>query len=112
MTGTERQKLALLITQKLADLAAEDALGQEGQAVVTLDQQAVGRLSRMDALQSQAMSQATQARRSAQKSRLLAARQRLNDADFGECQECGELIAPKRLEFDPAVTLCIGCASN
>ena len=42
----------------MAEIAAEDALGQDGQSVVELDQQAVGRLSRMDALQNQAMAKA------------------------------------------------------
>ena len=49
-----------LIAQMLAELDREDARGQDGQSVVTLDQQAVGRLSRMDALQSQAMAKAQQ----------------------------------------------------
>ena len=47
------------IVGKLADLAAQDDLGAEGQKTVILDQQSVGRLSRMDALQGQAMAQAT-----------------------------------------------------
>ena len=45
----------------LADLEEQNSLGADGQAIVTLDQQSVGRLSRMDALQGQAMAKATAA---------------------------------------------------
>ena len=49
----------------LSKLQDDDTRGQSGQATVELDQQAIGRLSRMDALQNQAMAKATQARRQA-----------------------------------------------
>lgn len=100
------------IEDLLAVLDAEDALGQEAQAVVTLDQQAVGRLSRQDALLSQSMAKATQARRNAQRAGLTAALKRLHDGDFGYCEECGDRIALKRLDADPTVTRCFSCASG
>lgn len=101
-----------LIHERLAALEQEDALGRGGQAVVTLDQQAVGRLSRQDALLSQSMAKATQVRRHAQRVGLVAALGRLDSSDFGYCDDCGEKIALKRLEFDPTVTRCISCASG
>ncbi|MDJ0827177.1 MAG: TraR/DksA family transcriptional regulator [Rhodobacter sp.] len=100
-------------TQLLAELAAldnEDTLGRDGQKTVELDQQSVGRLSRMDALQQQAMAKATQARRGQARSRIEAALARIDDGDFGYCAECGEDIAPKRLDLDPAVPTCVNCA--
>ena len=54
-----------LLNERLKALDAEDAAGQDAQKTVELDQQAVGRLSRMDALQNQAMAQATARRRGA-----------------------------------------------
>jgi DnaK suppressor protein len=56
-------KYKKLIELQLQELTAEDELGQSSQRTVELDQQSVGRLSRMDALQSQAMAQAQQRRR-------------------------------------------------
>lgn len=94
----------------LAALDAEDALGAEGRKTVELDQQSVGRLSRMDALQGQAMAKATQARRAASRVRIKAVLGRIDEGDFGYCTECGEAIAPKRLELDPTVPTCISCA--
>ncbi|MDO6522234.1 TraR/DksA C4-type zinc finger protein [Shimia thalassica] len=110
MNEIERTHFRVLILDKLSSLEEENRLGLEGQSVVTLDQQAVGRLSRMDALQSQAMAKAQQTRRDLQLKGLHKALQRLADGDFGYCDDCGEDIARKRLDFDPSVTRCINCA--
>lgn len=110
MNDTELASFRTLIETRLAELAAEDDLGQSGQATVTLDQQAVGRLSRMDALQIQAMAKATGARRQAQRTRLLAALSRMEDGEYGFCEDCGEEIAPARLRLDPSAQLCVACA--
>ncbi|MBW4984830.1 TraR/DksA C4-type zinc finger protein [Mameliella sp. CS4] len=93
-------------------LDEEDALGRDGQSTVELDQQAVGRLSRQDALLNQSMAKATQARRDAQRRALNAALARIEDGDFGYCGDCGEEIAVKRLELDPTARRCISCASG
>lgn len=89
-----------------------DDLGRDAQATVTLDQQSVGRLSRQDALLSQSMARATQARRDIDRRRIGAALRRISEGDYGFCAECGEEIARKRLEFDPAAPLCLDCASG
>jgi len=92
------------------ELTAVAATGEASSQVVELDQAKVGRLSRMDALQAQAMSKAS-GRRREQKMRLVAqALQRLDSGDYGDCRACDEPIDRKRLQFDPTVTLCIDCA--
>lgn len=78
--------------------------------VVELDQTTQGRLSRMDALQGQAMAQEVARRRDAEIKRIDAALQRIEDSDYGQCVSCGEDIQPKRLDFDPSVPNCINCA--
>ena len=40
-----------------------------------------------------------------------AALQRLQDADFGQCTDCGGAIAFDRLRLSPQVTRCISCQS-
>lgn len=35
---------------------------------------------------------------------------RLEEGEYGYCQDCGEDIAPKRLQLDPAASKCISCA--
>ncbi len=110
MNEREIARLRERLLEDLAGLEAEDRLGAEAQGTVTLDQQAVGRLSRMDALQGQAMARATQERRNLQKRRIAAALARIGDGEFGWCVECGEAIAPRRLELDPCAATCINCA--
>ena len=104
------------VRNKLLELRAELlAVAQAGKAsaeVVELDQSKVGRLSRMDAIQAQAMAQASEQRREQTLRRIDAALKRIDDDDYGYCLKCDEAINPKRLEFDPTVTLCIECASK
>ena len=75
-------EIAVLIEQKLEDMSQKDRLGESSQDTVELDQQAVGRLSRMDALQSQAMVQAQQRRRDAQRTALNFALKRISEGEL------------------------------
>ncbi len=93
-------------------LIAQDHIAQDSQKTVALDQQSVGRLSRMDALQQQAMAKATQTRRSQQSLRIDAAFARMKDGEYGYCTNCGDNIPLKRLELDPTVPTCITCAAG
>ncbi len=95
-----------------AELAEEDRIGAEGRAPVTLQQDSVGRLSRMDAIQQQAMAQATERRRKAERQRIEAALKRLDDGEWGWCLGCGDEIAARRLEHDPSAALCVKCAAS
>ncbi len=82
----------------------------ESRKPVELDQARVGRLSRMDALQDQAMQLETERRRKVELQRIDAALERIIEGDFGYCLSCGEEIAAKRLELDPTTPVCIDCA--
>jgi DnaK suppressor protein len=99
-----------LLTLKQTLLKAQET-GDQAEQTVELDQTRVGRLSRMDAMQAQAMSKETGRRRRQKLLQIEAALRRIDSEDYGFCQECGEEIAPARLEFDPTVLLCIDCAS-
>ena len=95
-----------------AQLADEDAASAEDRGTVMLDQQSVGRLSRMDALQRQAMAQAAMRRRAARGARIDAALRRIDEGEFGFCQICGDGIAQERLDLDPTVPTCVSCATR
>ncbi|MBI1735663.1 MAG: TraR/DksA family transcriptional regulator [Candidatus Rokubacteria bacterium] len=41
--------------------------------------------------------------------RLVAALDRLNEGEYGQCIECGEAIAPARLRVMPEVATCVRC---
>ncbi|MFO7482269.1 TraR/DksA family transcriptional regulator [Oceanibaculum nanhaiense] len=85
-------------------------VSNDSRAVVELDQQSVGRLSRMDAIQQQAMALATEQQRQLQMKRIDSALARIDSGTYGECVRCGEAIPEKRLMADLTITLCIDCA--
>lgn len=99
-----------LLKDRLARIDDDRAATAGERAPVMLDQSRVGRLSRMDALQVQAMAKEQERRRRGERQRIEAALERLADGTWGLCTECGEAIAGARLDFDPTVTLCIRCA--
>ena len=98
------------LTQELERLVRESAESKSGRQPVALDQQSVGRLSRMDALQVQAMAQEIERRRQTRIRAVGAALERIEEGEFGLCTACGEDIAEARLELDPAIATCIDCA--
>lgn len=100
------------LSERLAELERLVADTADDVAPVELDQQVQGRLSRMDALQGQAMAQETHRRREVEIERIRQALARIDDGDYGYCATCDEPIAPKRLDLDPAVPTCIDCASG
>lgn len=87
------------------------SMGAEASAPVELDQVSVGRLSRMDAMQQQAMAQASTRARQRDLVRIELAERRLRDGEYGYCEECGEPIADKRLSIDPMAERCVACAN-
>lgn len=100
----------MLLTLK-AELEAIHAESADNSKPVELDQAMVGRLSRMDAMQGQAMAQATARRRVEQLQRIEGALRRLENDEFGFCAACDEAIDPRRLEFDPTLTRCQRCSA-
>lgn len=94
----------------LEELDLEERATSDQRRPVELDQQSVGRLSRMDAIERQAMAQATSERRARQKLRLKAAIARLDAGEYGYCARCDEAIEAERLSLDPTHPFCSACA--
>ena len=93
--------------QEVTDLLNSNA---EDAAPVELDQSQQGRLSRIDAIQQQAMAAETQRRRQRDVHLLDAALKRLDEGEYGYCVNCGEAIGTERLALDPATPFCIAHA--
>lgn len=92
------------------ELTTLDETATDGRAAVELDQSRVGRLSRMDALQSQAMNKAVAARRKTKLIAIDAALIRIEEDEFGYCTICGDDIPQRRLELDPTAAVCLSCS--
>ncbi len=101
--------LAQRVADELQQVAASLTQAAEDASTVELDQTSVGRLSRMDAMQQQAMAQERQQRLRLRQRQLLAAQDRVAQGVYGRCCECDEDIDMHRLEQDPAVVFCMAC---
>lgn len=104
-TDTFKSRL-LALKKELQETSRSSA---ESQKPVQLDQQSVGRLSRMDAMQGQQMAQATERRRAQHQLQVEEALRRIEEDDYGYCVDCGEAINTKRLAVDPTALRCIEC---
>lgn len=106
------QALRHQLEARLAELESADGARRDAASTVELDQAQTGRLTRMDALQQQAMAQASNRRAQLEKQRIHGALRRLAEGTYGDCLRCEEPIQPGRLAADPAATLCITCATD
>ena len=78
-------------------------------APVALDT-SIGRLSRMDAMQSQQMALALKQRQQQQLLRVHKALEAVGEGMYGMCRKCGNPISEERLELQPDAVLCVSCA--
>ena len=116
MPAQKRRKLKLKDFRAKLEAEREDLthlaqVSEEFRLPVELDQSTVGRLSRMDALQAQAMALETDRRRTVELRRIDSALKRIEEGEYGCCVSCGEEIQTKRLENDPTTPTCIDCAT-
>lgn len=98
------------LKERLAEVERLEAFEHEAARPVELDQQSVGRLSRMDAMQMQAIAAEHERRYRLERARIVAALQRLADGEYGHCLTCDGKIPARRLDLDPAATQCVRCA--
>ena len=107
---TDLEKARQRLAAKRDELEELSRISQEARATVELDQQSVGRLSRMDAMQQQAMAEAQERSRKRDLIRIEQAERRIREGEYGYCSECGEEIADGRLAIDPMAEKCVNCA--
>jgi DnaK suppressor protein len=102
-----RDMLSALERDLVAELAGDIAANES----VVVDN-AIGRLTRMEAIQSQAMEQAVRRRQEQRLQRVRRALARIEEGRFGTCTRCGSDIPPGRLEVMPESGLCVGCSGR
>ena len=110
MKNAELNNFKQRLLERREEVLQQSAETEANRKPVEVDQTTQGRLSRMDALQTQAMELELERRRVNELARIDAALQRIEKKEFGYCVSCGEKIAAKRLDHDPTVAACIKCA--
>jgi len=73
---------------------------------------AIGRLTRMEAISSQGISEASLNSSKAKLVKLEKALEKINLPEFGVCVRCSESIAQGRIVLMPESTLCVNCAEK
>ena len=103
----------IVLKSALLDLQEEltTTLGRSASAAqpVTLDQQAVGRVSRIDAIQQQQMVEANRRRIKIRLQQIKVALAAINNEEYGYCRRCEEDIGFGRLHAKPESAICVDC---
>src|SRR3546814_1449308 len=84
MTPEQREHFRQRLLALKRELGATEATASDAAKPVELDQTSVGRVSRMDAMQGQAMALAVQQRRAQSLRRIDAALARIDSGDYGD----------------------------
>jgi DnaK suppressor protein len=109
LTAAERLELKADLERLIVELAGTiettDGLAQ----TVELDQSAVGRVSRIDAIQQQQMAGAQSRRNDLRLKQIHVALLGFRDDSYGDCKMCGEPIGYRRLKARPESPACVGC---
>ena len=109
---TPRQVDALRadIVGEIEALAARMASSADTVRPVALDPGAVGRLSRMDEMQNQALAKNLRERERERLGELQQALERIDAGTYGTCAVCGSPIPHARLEAFPETATCMACS--
>ena len=104
-TESLRERLVVLVAEleKALQASADSA------APVVLDQSSVGRLSRMDAMQQQAMARATRQKAQLRLTQCKVALSAFDRDEYGLCRKCEESIGYRRLSAKPEAPFCLEC---
>lgn len=104
------EEFRALLVLRQSELRQLSEMSAGARDAVELDQAAVGRVSRIDAIQQQAMALNNERNRAQENERIKSALARIDAGAFGDCLVCGEEIPQKRLRFDPSLATCVTCA--
>ena len=110
LTPAQLSELKEELERQLEKLERSMRVTAEAAAPVELDQTSVGRLSRMDSLQSQGLSRSLQEREEVKLVLLREALSRLVGGRYGRCVTCGGEIPFERLYVFPEAPGCSSCA--
>jgi len=108
LTSVQEQELHEILISLRSELEQLLDDSQQSSKAVDLDQP-IGRLSRMDALQQQAMAKANRAGTQRRLKLIESALQAIKQQRYGECRRCEEPIGYPRLKARPESPFCLEC---
>lgn len=107
-------QLEALRAHMLRELDALDAeiLALQGMTRPVSPDPAIGRLSRLEAMNEKGVNEAALRSARVRAARIRAALPRLHEQGFGECVRCDEAIPFARLKSLPGTRLCVRCTEQ
>ena len=111
MTRDEKDQLKHYMRERIEAVNDDIAAFKASSAPVPPDN-AIGRLTRMEAINSKSINEAALNKAMATRSRLEKALRTIDAQDFGCCVQCEEPIAFARLMAMPEASLCVTCAAS
>ena len=111
MTKEEKEKVKQKIAKEIESLTASISSLEEMSRPVAPDV-SIGRLTRIEAISSQGISEANLRSSRSRLSMLHSALKRIDDPDFGICIECEESIPTGRLLIMPESRKCVHCVDG
>lgn len=110
LTADQIQALEREMSDEVERLESRMASSRDTVRPVELDPGSVGRLSRMDELQNQAMARNLRDREHRRLEELQRALERIPVGTYGTCGSCGGEIPYPRLEAFPETSTCVRCS--
>ncbi len=111
MNIKEKEGIRLAILETIEDLKKSIETFKKLSQPVSPDN-AIGRITRMEAINSKSMNEASLVKSTHRLTRLQKSLGMLDDPDFGYCINCEEPIPYKRLLILPETSLCVPCAQK
>ena len=111
MKDRDKRELETKIKEELASLTREVRRLEEATRPIPPDK-AIGRLTRMEAIQSKSISEANLRTATSRIARLEKALEKLDDPDFGICSRCERPIPVARMMLVPESTRCVRCMNR
>jgi DnaK suppressor protein len=112
LTSAQLEELVAELDRQLRRLRRSMRTTDRAMKPVQLDQSAVGRLSRIDNLQTQGLTAGLQAREQAKLGQITEALKRIEAGTYGRCIVCGAPIAFERLLVFPEAPNCVDCTAR
>lgn len=112
LTPEQIEELRQELERERARLERSMPSTREAAKPVALDQTAVGRLSRMDALANQHLTQDLAAREESRHTGIMLALERIAKGAYGQCERCGGPIPYGRLLVLPEARTCATCGGR
>jgi DnaK suppressor protein len=111
MDKSEKKKIRKIIEKEISE-TQEIIIRLEDLTKPIAPDNAIGRLSRMEAINTKSVNEAALGKARRKIGKLRVALGNIEEPEFGTCYECGEKIPIGRILLMPEAIMCVSCAEE